>query len=73
MPRFEVAGGIVFEIGLIPAQPILADMELARTEIRYDDASVIAALSADDLATGERIDPSQPGAIGEATVNPASL
>ena len=73
MPRFEVAGGIVFEIWLVPAQPVFANVEFARTEIGYDDAGVITALSADDLATGERIDPSQPGAIRMAAVNPASL
>lgn len=73
LSRFKVAGGIVFEVRLVATQPILANMELAGTEIGYEDAGIIAGFSADDLATSERIDPSQTGSIGKFAVNPAGL
>src|SRR5262245_34779845 len=55
---FEIAGGIVFEVGLVAAQPVLANNALARLEVGNADARVVAALPADDLSTGRRIDPS---------------
>jgi hypothetical protein len=64
LPWFEVAGGIVFEIWLVTAQSILADMSLAGPEVWNNNASVVATFASDDLATSERINPSESSTIG---------
>ena len=71
MPGFEVAGGIIFEIWLVAAQPILADLGFAGAEVRNNDAGVVSAPSADNLATGQRIDSSDPSKISQGV--PMSL
>jgi hypothetical protein len=48
-------------------------VELTGTEIGNEDAGVVAALSPDDLSTGQRIDPAQTGAISKGAVNPPRL
>jgi hypothetical protein len=73
LPRFEVAAGIVFEIRLVTAQPKLPNVEFARTEIRNQNAGVVAALAADSLATRQRIDPSETGAVSNGAVDPSSV
>jgi hypothetical protein len=52
LPGFEVAGGIIFEIWLVAAQPVLADIGLTGAEVGDNDAGVVSTLSADDLGTG---------------------
>jgi hypothetical protein len=64
VPLLESAGGIVFEVWLVTAQTVFANMVRGWVEVRDEDAGVVAALPADDLATGQRIDPPQPGLLG---------
>src|SRR5579883_1985586 len=49
LPWFEIAGGIVFEVRLVSAQSVLANIAFARTEVRNDDAGIVPTLSADNL------------------------
>jgi hypothetical protein len=51
LPGFEVAGGIIFEIWLVSAQPVIAEVRLTGAEVGDNDAGVVSALSADDLGT----------------------
>jgi len=44
--------GIIFEIWLFAAQPVLADIGFAGAEVGNDDAGVVSNLSADYLAAG---------------------
>jgi hypothetical protein len=73
LPRLEAAGRVVFEIWLVTAQTVLANVELAGPEIRNQNAGVIAALAADDLGTCERIDSSQTSALSNGVVDPSSV
>jgi hypothetical protein len=73
LARLEVAGGIAFEIWLVAAQSILTNVALTRSEIWDDDAGVVTAFPADDLATGQRVDSSETSTIRQAAVNPTSF
>ena len=70
---FQIAGGVVFEVGLVPTQSVLADVIGARVKVRNHDPGVVAALPADDLATGERIDSPESGPDRQGAVNPTRL
>ena len=58
---------------MVPPQSVVADAIGAGVMVRNDDPGVVAALSADDLATGERIDPTEAGAVSQGAVNPTGL
>src|SRR5215510_3723408 len=60
---FEIAGGVVFEIRLIPAQAVLAEAIGTRMEIRNKNTGIVAALATNDLATSKRIGSSEAGSI----------
>jgi hypothetical protein len=60
---FQIASGVGFEIGLIATQSVLADVIGAGVMVRDEDAGVVTELAADDLATGEGIDPTEAGAV----------
>jgi len=71
---FQVAGGVAFEVRLVATQSVVADVIVGPGAIvRNDDPGVVAALPADDLATGERIDPTETGAVRQGAVNPTGL
>jgi len=42
-------------------------------EVRNGNTRIVAALSPDNLGTGERVDPSESGAAGEVRINPTGL
>jgi len=46
----QIPGEVVFEVGLIPAQPVLAYAIGAGVEVRNHYASIVAGFAADDLA-----------------------
>ena len=73
LPGFEVAGGIEFEVRMVPAQSILSDLFGVRMGVRDDDPRMVAALAADDLAAGEGIDSPEPSLEGQAAVDPTRL
>ena len=73
MARFKVAGGIVFEVRLVASQAVFANVALARAEVWDNDAGVVAAFPANELGTGQRIDPTKTGTIGQGAVDPTSL
>ncbi len=71
--RRRRAGGIVFEVRLISAQPVIAKLTGAWPEIGDKDAGVVAALAADDFATSQEIDSAQPGVVRQGPIDPARL
>jgi hypothetical protein len=73
LARLEIAGGVVFEVRVVPAQPVFANLIEARMEVRNDDPGVVPAFAADDLAAGEGIDSPETGAQGQPAVDPACL
>jgi hypothetical protein len=70
---FQIAGGVVFEVRMVPPQSVVTDVIGAGVMVRNDDAGEVAALPADDLATGERIDPTETGMDRQVAVNPTRL
>jgi hypothetical protein len=73
LPLFEIAGGIVFVIRLIPSEAVFADAIGSGMEIGDEDAGVVARSPADDLGAGEGVHSSEAGAVGQGTVDPARL
>ena len=51
---------------MVAAQTVLANLIGAGMEIRNEDAGVVAALAADDLATGQRIYPAETGTVASS-------
>jgi hypothetical protein len=70
---FQVAGGAVFEVGLVATQSVLADAIRTRMKVRDKDAGVVTVLPADHLAARERIDSPESGPIRQGAVNPTGL
>jgi hypothetical protein len=58
---------------MIATQSVLADAIGAGAIVRNKDPGVIAALAADDLATGKGIDSPDAGAVRQVAVNPTGL
>ena len=73
LPGLQSAGQVVVEVGLIPAQTVLADASGAGVEIRNEENCIVAVLAAGDFSTGKRIDSTQARADTEVAVNPTRL
>ena len=73
LPYLEVADGVVFEIRMVAAQTVFANLIGAGVKIRDKDAGVVAAPAADNLASGQRICPTQSGTVGQFPINPTCL
>jgi hypothetical protein len=52
LPGFEIAGGIVLKVWMIPAQPVLANLIGSRMKVGDENPGIVAALAADDLGAG---------------------
>lgn len=59
LPGSEIAGRIGFEVRVIPAQSVFANLIGAGMEGGNKDPGVISSFAADDLAGRQRIDPSE--------------
>ncbi len=52
LPGFEIASGIVFEVRVIPAQSVFANLIGSRVKVGNNNAGIVAALPPDDIGAG---------------------
>jgi hypothetical protein len=73
LPWLEVASRIRFEVGVIPAKPVLTNVIGTWLEIWNHDAGVVAVLAADNFSPSEGIDSAEAGKKSQFTVDPSRL
>ena len=61
--------GIVFEVGLIAAQAVIANLAGAWPKIGDEDPGIVAALAPDDFSAGQGIDSAEPGLISRGEIS----
>ena len=63
--HLEIAGEIVFQVRMVAAKSVFSNLIGAGVEIGNEDARVVAALAADNLAASQRVCPAQSCAVGQ--------